>query len=916
MRQILSFVLILNLTLSLPVYSENTDRKDALSVELAFQLSRLKTYHQQPLGKSPVFEMLSAYEENKDIRDILLKKETFFTQFNPQIINDFTLKSKNKPREKFIQIARRMALTKAIDSLFLYQSLVHGFKRREFILEELKDKISEQYPGLSTFLEAHIEIYKDFNESEWKTLQDAVVKSIILKGMSIGALEEKVLELDKELEVLHISLKEAPISEREKIDIDILEKQKMRYALLIEIDSQLADSPFYSLLTEKVQVFGDHTSQSKKSLSLFLREFHDIQIYYLGVLDFKHQSYAKIKEQMLAFIEKKIPHYIADIESFIKALFDREGEALAPLIALRQSTVQKIDETIKQLKAENLYKKNLPTIEDYDHISNHLGRRYGFDIDRYNTMTTKEMMHVFLTSFGLAQAAKWTTKHVSWGKSWRGLVGNKSRMVFGQLGRKGATWLASWVGTPLVTLGFTAVELNSLRNWIKKTNYRQFLKGYLTSGNKAGVVPHEYAKFASEYDNRDITWMAVASTIAIYALFRRYKNFSITNKFRPVGKWGRSCFRLGRGFLRGHRQAVRQIVMSRSKNVLADGTLRLKEGLRLRMNGVWLGKQLTNLSIVAASVGIMMSVHYKRAGFGHLTSAISRSARNAFLTESTFMNEMWDTFSRVYFDNRQAYMDLISVSVADTIITMGSNGPIINSSSVLAQSGSAVTRLSSANGKILSHRYGSVGFLGEIFSQYFAKQKMDPFDSSSYKQKQRWGVLDEITWERPLFHYAFSASFGYLKYMHAFVPIRNRMLRPYMQKIINRHSSYRLDNLPNKLLPFAALHLSENKLKSYGIWSLSNFVLSLGSSSIGNTSFVWSINDLREVLNNNRALKKSLIERVEEGLAEQNLEYTEDVLEDLVNQVKIVADEIEENLPFFQDYLETEMENAIEENVQ
>ncbi len=521
------------------------------------------------------------------------------------------------------------------------------------------------------------------------------------------------------------------------------------------------------------------------------------------------------------------------------------------------------------------------------------------------------MMRVFLTSLTLAQVAKWTSKNVRWGNSWKTLTGNKSGKGLHRLGRKGAAWLAKWLGGPLVVAGFTAVELNDLRNWVKKSDYRRFLKGYLVSGHKAGIVPYEYAKFANEYDNTDITWMAVASAITTYALFRRYKNFSINKRLRPVGEWGRNLFRLGRGFLRGHKQAVRQIVTTRSKNVLANGSLRLKRGLELRMNGVWLGKQLTNLSIVAASVGIMMNVHYNRAGFGHVTSAIYRSARNAFGTESTFMEEMWDTFARVYFDNKQAYMDLVSVSVADTIITMGSNSPI-NLSSVLPQASSGVTPV--ASGKILSHRYGAVGFLGEIFSQYFARQKMDPFDSQSENQRKRWGVLDEITWERPLFHYAFSASFGYLKYMHAFVPIRNRMLRPYMQRIIDRRSSYPL-SLSNKALPFAALHLSENKLRSYGIWSMTNFVLSLGSSAVGNTSFVESISNLKEVLNNNRALRASLIERVEAGLAEQNLEYTESVLEDLVDQVKVFADEAERNMPFIENYLEESIDNAINENL-
>ena len=790
-------------------------------------------------------------------------------------------------------------------SLFVYQSLIHGSERSHFISSELRDKITEQYSGLSDFLEMYISAHEDFDESEWKTLQEAALKSLILKGMSVGALEQRVEELDRELQVLHAGLKEASISERESIDVDILEKQKMRYALLVEIDSQLSESSSYSLLTEKVQVHGE---RSQKSLSLFLREFHDIQINNFGVLDFEHDSYKKIKEQIEVFLKERLPQYVSDIELFIEALFDREEEALAPLIALRQSTIQRIDETIRQLKEENLYDQHLPSIEDYELVSHKLGRRYGFDVDRYNTMTTAEMMRVFLTSLTLAQVAKWTSKNIRWGNSWKTLTGNKPHKTFHRLGRKGAAWLAKWLGGPLVAVGFTAVELNDLRNWIKKSNYREFLKGYLTSGHKAGIVPYEYAKFANEYDNTDITWMAVASAITTYALFRRYKNFSINKRLRPVGEWGRNLFRLGRGFLMGHKRAIRQIVATRSRNVLTNGTLRLKQGLELRMNGVWLGKQLTNLSIVAASVGIMMNVHYNRAGFGHVTSAIYRSATNAFGSESTFMEEMWDTFARVYFDNKQAYMDLISVTVADTIITMGSNNPI-NISSVT--SGSIAP---AASGKILSHRYGTVGFLGEIFSQYFAKQKMDPFDSQPENQQKRWGVLDEITWERPLFHYAFSASFGYLKYMHAFVPIRNRMLRPYMQGIIKRRSPYPL-SLSAKALPFAALHLSENKLKSYGIWSLTNFVLSLGSSAIGNTSFVESISNLKEVLNNNRALRASLIERVETGLAEQNLEYTESVLEDLVNQVKVFADEAEKNMPFIEDYMEESIDNAVNENL-
>lgn len=903
MRRILSFVLVLSLTLPLPVYSQDIDKKEALAVELAFQLSRLKTYYQKPLGKSSIFEILSSYEESKDIRNILLKRESFTMNWDSQATHDLRVTQTNTSRQKFIQIARRIALTKAIDSLFLYQSLIHGRERRHFISSELRDKISEQYSGLGDFLEMYISVHEDFDETEWQTLQEAALKSLILKGMSVGALEQRVEELDGELNILQASLKEASISERESIDIDILEKQKMRYALLVEIDSQLAESSSYSLLTEKVQVHGD---RSEKSLSLFLREFHDIQIYNLGVLDFEHESYEKIKEQLEVFLQERLPQYVSDIESFIEALFDREEEAIAPLIALRQSTIQRIDEEVKQLKEENLYNQDLPSIEDYELVSHKLGRRYGFDVDRYNTMTTAEMMRVFLTSLTLAQAAKWTSKNVRWGNSWKTLARNKSNRVFHRLGRRGAAWLAKWLGGPLVVAGFTAVELNDLRNWIRKSNYREFLKGYLTSGHKAGIVPYEYAKFASEYDNTDITWMAVASAIATYVLFRRYKNFSINKKIRPVGEWGRNLFRLGRGFLRGHQQAVRQIITTRSKNVLANGALRLKKGLELRMNGVWLGKQLTNLSIVAASVGIMMNVHYNRAGFGHVTSAIYRSARNAFTTESTFMEEMWDTFARVYFDNKQAYMDLVSVSVADTIITMGSNSPI-NISSVTS---GGITP--AASGKILSHRYGSVGFLGEIFSQYFAQQKIDPFDSQSDNQKKRWGVLDEITWERPLFHYAFSASFGYLKYMHAFVPIRNRMLRPYMQRIIKDR---RIPlNVSNKALPFAALHLSENKLKSYGIWSLTNFVLSLGSSAIGNTSFVESISNLKDVLNNNRALRESLIERVETGLAEQNLEYTESVLEDLVNQVKVFADEAEKNMPFIEDYLEESLDSAINEN--
>ncbi len=224
MRRVLSFVLVLSLILPLPVYSQGADKKEALAVELAFQLSRLKTYYQQPLGESPIFEILSSYEEDKDIRNILLEKESFVMNWDSQATHDLRVKQINTPHQKFIQIARRIALTKAIDSLFLYQSLIHGRERRHFISSALRDKISEQYSGLSDFLEMYISAHEDFDESEWETLQEAALKSLILKGMSVGALEQKVEELDGELKVLQASLKDASISERETIDIDILER--------------------------------------------------------------------------------------------------------------------------------------------------------------------------------------------------------------------------------------------------------------------------------------------------------------------------------------------------------------------------------------------------------------------------------------------------------------------------------------------------------------------------------------------------------------------------------------------------------------------------------------------------------------------------------------------------------------------
>ncbi len=96
----------------------------------------------------------------------------------------------------------------------------------------------------------------------------------------------------------------------------------------MEIDSQLSESSSYSLLTEKVQVHGE---RSQKSLSLFLREFHDIQIYNLGVIDFEPDSHEEIKEQMEVFLQERLPQYVSDIESFIEALFDRRrGSSCAP----------------------------------------------------------------------------------------------------------------------------------------------------------------------------------------------------------------------------------------------------------------------------------------------------------------------------------------------------------------------------------------------------------------------------------------------------------------------------------------------------------------------------------------------------------------------------------------------------------
>ena len=118
MRRILSFVLVLSLILPLPVYSQDTDKKEALAVELAFQLSRLKTYYQQPLGQSPIFEILSSYEEDKDIRNILLQRESFIMNWNSLATHDFRVEQTHTSHQKFIQIARRIALTKAIDLSF------------------------------------------------------------------------------------------------------------------------------------------------------------------------------------------------------------------------------------------------------------------------------------------------------------------------------------------------------------------------------------------------------------------------------------------------------------------------------------------------------------------------------------------------------------------------------------------------------------------------------------------------------------------------------------------------------------------------------------------------------------------------------------------------------------------------------
>lgn len=864
------------------------------SKKLLNAAANLALVSNEPEIGSPLVDDLREQGYYSDIRTIIGAQTRIEAMQTYRDMPSSPITIHHSVEDKYRSVVKRLALEQSLNSLFVFSTLTPYVGPLDGIDRNTISKMSSTYPSLAKVLETYSRNLS-ISDAERKQIWKAAVEAIIWKGFEIGAIaeqsgkyKEQVLKIEQELP----NASEGQRTEylRQKDDLT-----KKIYVLDVEVDRRISEQPLFAFLTLSVQS-ADHSVDIP--LYAYLRDFHNTHVIDDGAnakIETESKDFNRLRSEVLMIIKLNSQPFLWKVQSFITSIVQGGDETLAPLTALRLDALEHIQLIVEELRQQNQYGNDQPTMDDFSEVNQKIENDYGFEAGKYNAYTAENLVNVITTGIVAAELYKLAGRvaflkgaqasvQAAITKSAEKLVEKAgSRFIVARVAGWGARSLT--IGSRFLgPVGWVASSLPlvyDLKKGYDRKTYRKFLKNYIPEAFAAGVVGIKFAEYAQGVDDRIIDIHIIAECVTTLVMMNRYKGVRWAEKLVSAGakvstatqlltrwsRWSRlykkSHFEVLGGIISNSISSVSTMTSGAAKLILKSFKGLTAKGIvnAAKRNG-------SHLAFIGGSIAMGFDSHFVNQGYGHVFWGVPKRAWVQSDNTAEFFESLGQQFRHAFLESAPAQIDIVSIGVSDAILTFGATNP-------------NMTQIQ------LGHYYGWVAagtdFVGQA-TLAFLRQ-----DGEHDMQK----AIDAVDWQRALIHYSFVSTFSTWKHLALYVPILNRALQPLVRKTINgpflrtmvRASESQM--LSRKL----ALVMARNERGS-ALW-LSKFMLSLGSNWVGNTGFI----EIAAILKKNSSdvptpLEKQVIEKAKMAFNKIGLEWNEQNILQAVSSLQAYTNEV------------------------
>lgn len=842
----------------------------------------------------------------------------------------------NAPNTKFLSVSQIIAASRALQALHFHRSLSGRYKDIQ-ISEESLGTLNKIAPALAKY-QREVEARPDISQAYREEFQAATVRALIWKADEVGALAERLSELNDELLELYSDMPDIPDVERVAADERLTFLTTSVFSLKVEIDRRLAEQPAYVYLTWPVRVSGSEDPISfyaliREKLTAMTKSSADNKIH---VDDTQFKALEAEVQKLMMIHHPTVQSRLVD---FFEAMLTSGEGGIAPLASARYEAIALIGQVIDELKSKGEYPANQPGLSEFENVNAELEKEYGFRDGEYNDYSEGNLVQAVVSGMVAAeltfyaskvaslQSANAAIKAVAKSASEK-LLDYQAKAVAGKVGLAAGGRFFAHVGlravgalNPIVLVGSSLPLAYDGYKYYDRKQYRKFLKSYVPASHIAGLNSSAFSKFAQNVDDSLVGIYYVMESVTTVYLGSR---FGAASWLSRVGG-GASAVAGGSKTLIAGLMNFRSIAPAFYQNhvkglLLATGHLAVNPRLLgpashqlARAVAVFGAKQSLHIPFIFGSITMAMDVHWRHQGYGisgydgnyailsGVLGVIGRSIRNAdcvpsvvvldFIMEGEVACEpavMWSELVRQYrnafVDSTQASMDVASIAISDAVLSYGAADP----------------KLSSVQ---LGHLYAWVSAASDVGAQLLVHTAL----AEEGEEKSVGEAWEQIQWGRVLIHYAMVSTFSTWKMLHFYKPlvegntaiVRNGLIQQIRSGADALRSSAARIPMTGTLRNSArrGLRRTAAALLDHPTTGIAVYTSSLLSNWIGNAMFIY----VAMVLKSNSAnipppLTPEVVEQMKQLFAKNGLEYNLDNIRIVTGDMKKISEGLKAEL--------------------